>query len=105
MNKLLAGLIAGLAFGIIDILLMIPLEMPHKNIALMGAFFNRFAIGFFIPNLTLHIPMWLTGLLVGLLLSLPDAIITSAYSPILTVGVIGGGIIGFMLGKWDAYQE
>ncbi|KAA3609692.1 MAG: hypothetical protein D8M58_21615 [Calditrichaeota bacterium] len=104
MNKLLTGLIAGLAFGIIDILLMMPLDMPNKNIAMAGAFFNRFAIGFLIPNTNLPFPMWLSGLLIGLLLSLPDAIITGAYIPILSVGIVGGGIIGSVLNKYSRIE-
>jgi hypothetical protein len=40
---------------------------------------------------------WATGLLTGLLLSLPDAIITKAYAPILIVGTIGGAVIGWIV--------
>jgi hypothetical protein len=36
--------------------------------------------------------------LVGLLISLPDAIVTKAYVPILVIGVVGGAIIGFIAG-------
>jgi hypothetical protein len=36
------------------------------------------------------------GALVGLLISLPDAIVTKAYVPIIAVGVVGGAIIGFI---------
>jgi len=36
----------------------------------------------------------------GLLLSLPDAIITKAYAPILVLGAIGGLVIGIIAGKW-----
>ena len=40
------------------------------------------------------VPGWLRGIIVGLLISIPDAIITKAYAPILATGVIGGAIIG-----------
>jgi hypothetical protein len=33
-------------------------------------------------------------------LSLPDAIITKAWIPIMALGVIGGGLIGFVIGAW-----
>jgi hypothetical protein len=36
----------------------------------------------------------------GLLLSLPDTIITKAYIPIIVIGVIGGAIIGFVVNRW-----
>jgi hypothetical protein len=35
MNRLLFGVVAGLAFGILAVLLMIPLEMDDKATALM----------------------------------------------------------------------
>ena len=43
-----------------------------------------------------------TGLIVGLLISLPDAVITKAYAPILIVGAIGGSIIGWLAGRFLA---
>jgi len=42
------------------------------------------------------------GAVVGLLVSIPDAIITKAWAPILIVGVIGGAIIGWLAVKWAA---
>lgn len=36
------------------------------------------------------------GALIGLLISLPDAVVTRAYGPILGVGVVGGAIIGWL---------
>ena len=43
MDKLLAGAIAGLVFGIVDVLLMIPLSINDKSTAMIGSFINRFA--------------------------------------------------------------
>jgi hypothetical protein len=40
------------------------------------------------------------GLIFGVLLSLPDAIITKAFAPILILGAVGGTIIGLIVGKW-----
>ena len=91
---------AGVAFGVIDVLLMIPLNHPDKKTAMIGAFLSRFAIGFLIPLVKAPMPPWLIGGMVGLLVSLPDAVITRAYIPIIVVGVIGGTIIGWASGKW-----
>ena len=66
----------------------------------MEAFINRFAIGFVVGAVNLSWPGWIVGLVVGLLLSLPDAIITKAYVPILAMGAIGGTVIGFVIGRW-----
>jgi len=45
-------------------------------------------------------PAWLIGGMVGLLVSLPDAVITKKYVPIIAVGVVGGLLIGWASGKW-----
>jgi hypothetical protein len=42
----------------------------------------------------------LVGLVFGLLLSIPDAIITKAYAPIIGMGAIGGTVIGFLVSKF-----
>jgi hypothetical protein len=39
-------------------------------------------------------------LIFGVLLSLPDAIITKAFAPILILGAVGGLVIGLIVGKW-----
>ena len=99
MNSWRTGLIAGLIFGVIDIIPMFFMEIPDRTIAIIGAFINRFAIGFLIPNTNLPFSGWLKGLFLGLLLSLPDAIITGAYGPILGFGIVGGTIIGYAVDK------
>jgi hypothetical protein len=35
-------------FGALTVLSMLPMSFPDKRAALLGAFFNRFAIGFVI---------------------------------------------------------
>jgi len=89
------GIIAGILLGIADVLLMMPLSFPDKKAALLGAFVNRFAIGFVVANMDLPVPFWAKGIIVGLLLSLPDAIITKSYIPILGTGIIGGLLVSF----------
>ena len=75
---------------------MPPEGFADKNSAFIGAFINRFAIGLFVFTAGLSVKGWLKGLIIGLLLSLPDAIITKAYGPIIGTGVIGGLIIGMI---------
>jgi hypothetical protein len=102
MNSLLFGVLAGLGFGVLDVLLMIPLKIEDKATAMTGAFFSRFAIGFLIPLVKAPLPGWATGLVVGFLISLPDAIITKKYVPILVVGIVGGALIGWAAARWVA---
>jgi hypothetical protein len=100
MSRTTLGFICGLVFGAIDVALMLPLSFPDKTAALAGAFVSRFAIGFVIGTARLALPSWAVGLLFGVLLSMPDAIITKAYAPILISGALGGLIIGLVIGKW-----
>ena len=100
MNPVLFGLVAGLLFGAVDVALMIPMDFPDKKTAMLGAFASRFAIGFLIPLVRMPLPPWAIGGLVGLLVSIPDAIITKAYVPILATGLIGGLAIGWAAGRY-----
>ena len=100
MSKILLGAICGVLFGALVVATMIPLSFEDKAAALAGAFINRFAIGFVIGSARLPVPGWVNGLIFGLLISLPDAIITKAYAPILIMGTVGGIIIGIIVSKW-----
>ena len=99
MSRINTGLIAGIAFATFDIIPMLFMTLPERNTAVVGAFLNRFAVGFLIPNTTLPFPGWASGLLIGVLLSLPDAIITGSYAPILGSGIVGGIIIGYIVNR------
>jgi hypothetical protein len=98
MNGLLLGFACGISFGAIAVLLMLPLPFPDRRTALTAAFASRFAIGFLIPSVHLPVPAAVAGAIVGLLISLPDAIVTKAYVPILVVGTAGGALIGWVAG-------
>lgn len=100
MNPIVFGIIAGVLFGGLNVASMLPMQFSDKPTALAGAFFSRFAIGFLIPFVRLPLPAWLIGVVVGLLISLPDAIITKAYVPIIATGIVGGAIIGWLSGRF-----
>ena len=100
MSRLLLGTICGLVYGALSTASMLPLSFPDKKAALAGALLNRFAIGFVIGAARLPLPAWAQGLVFGILLSLPDAIITKAYAPILILGAVGSVIIGIIVDKW-----
>ena len=95
------GLISGLIFGAITVAMMLPMQFPGgKTTALVAAFISRFGIGLVIGCVQLPWPGWLVGLVFGLLLSVPSALITKAYAPIIIIGTIGGLIIGGVLHGW-----
>ena len=102
MSRVPLGIALGIVIGVVDVLLMLPLSFPDKRAALLGAFCARFALGFFAATVQLPWSPIATGILVGVLTSLPDAIITKAYAPIMITGVIFGAIAGWIVGRWAA---
>jgi hypothetical protein len=101
MSNVMAGIVSGIIFGAISMAMMLPMSFPDKRAALLAAFLNRFAIGFVIGCVTLPgWPGWAVGLVFALLLSLPAAIISKAYAPILIIGALGGAIIGGLIHGW-----
>jgi hypothetical protein len=100
MSRITLGVICGLVFGAVDIGIMLPMNFHDKRAAITAAFIARFAIGFVIGAARLPWPGWAVGLFFGLLLSIPDAIITKAYAPIIGMGAIGGTISGVIIGRF-----
>ena len=99
MSPLVLALLGGAGFGAVAVATMLPMQFSDKPTALTAAFFSRFAIGFLIPFCKLPLPPIATGVLVALLISLPDAVVTKAYVPILGLGLLGGAIIGWLSGR------
>jgi len=95
MNALSFGLVAGIAFGALAIAPMVKMTFADKRAAISAAFIERFTIALVIALVALPWPRWSIGLLFGTLLSVPSALITKAYGPILLVGGIGGLLVGF----------
>jgi hypothetical protein len=101
MSHITLGILSGFIFGAVTIGMMLTMSFPDKTAALLGAFFNRFAIGVVIGCVQIpNWPGWAMGALLGFLLSLPSAIITKVYAPILVIGTIGGIIIGGVIHGW-----
>ena len=100
MSRFAVGVVSGVIFGTVAVLSMLPMEFADKRAALSAAFLNRFAIGFAIGAAQLAWPGWLVGLTFGILLSVPDAIITKAWAPILGMGALGGVAIGLACSHW-----
>lgn len=107
MPRLALGLVAGVLYGALSALSMLPLQFPDKRAALLGAFLNRLAIGVVVGAIVgapqidvLRLPPWAIGFATGILLSAADAVITKAYGPILIFGALGGGVIGWLVGRF-----
>jgi hypothetical protein len=100
MNRIALGLLCGLVFGLVDAALMMPMSFPDKRTAITAAFLDRFAIGFLICVVNLPLPGWVSGLIVAMLVSLPSAVVTKAYAPVLGMGIVGGAAIGVIAARF-----
>ena len=97
MSRVPLGVLLGLVIGALDVVMMLPLSFPDRRAALAGAFCARFALGFFAATVRLPLPPIVSGIVVGLLTSAPDAIITQAYAPILGTGIVFGAVAGWIV--------
>jgi hypothetical protein len=99
MNRILLGVILGIVFGVIDVLLTLR-HGQQSTTALLQAFSSRFALGFLGTNLVLPMHPVITGMLVGILVSLPDAFGLKAYAGIIGSGIVFGALVGVIVKVW-----
>jgi hypothetical protein len=91
------GIVFGVGLAAVDLVAMARLrwaDRRYKVEALTAAAIERFMIGLLIPTAALDTPRWLTGVIVGLGLSLPSALLTKAYQPIIGMGLVAGLVLG-----------
>lgn len=98
MTRLTLGILFGVAFGVVDVLMV--LRGDHPSGVFLQAFFSRFAIGVLAATVVWRANPILTGAMVGLLISLPDAFALKSYAGILGTGVIFGAIAGWGSKRW-----
>lgn len=99
MDAITLGLLCGVVFGLFSSLIMVPMKFNSKREkyeAISSSSVDRFMIGLIIPNATFGLDPLISGLILGIGLSLPSAIITRVYAPIIIIGAIGGLVIGFV---------
>ena len=99
MEPIPLGIVFGIGLAAVAVAAMFSMEWPsrrHEAEAMAAAAANRFMLGVLIPTTDLDLPRWLTGVLLGVALSVPDAIMTRAYAPILGLGLGGGLVCGLL---------
>jgi hypothetical protein len=101
MNRMLLGAILGVALGVTDVLLTLR-HGSQPTTALLQAFTSRFALGFLGANVTLPFHPIVSGILVGILVSLPDAFGLKAYAGIIGSGIVFGALVGLAAKIWAA---
>jgi hypothetical protein len=101
MNRVLLGTFCGILWGAADVAMTVFGNHPERTATmLLQAFFSRFAIGFLGANTNLPIHPAISGALIGLLISLPDAFALKAYAGILGTGVVFGALTGIATKMW-----
>jgi hypothetical protein len=99
LNRVILGVLLGFACGLVDVLL--TLRHPERTTSmLLQAFFSRFALGFLGANVSLRMNPIMTGALVGLLVSLPDAIGMKSYVGVIGSGLVFGALVGLAVRVW-----
>jgi len=96
MTPLAFGVVAGIVFGALAVAPMFKMSFADKRAAITAAFVERFGIALVIALVALPWPRWTIGLLFGVLLSVPSALITRARVPILVMGAVGGLLVGLV---------
>ena len=93
MTPLAYGVLSGAVLGAVAVGPMFKMSFADKRAAISAAFIERFGIGLVVSLVVVPWPRWIVGLVFGVLLSLPSALITKARVPILVVGAVGGLLI------------
>src|SRR5262249_51961558 len=91
------GIVFGVGLALFDLVTLYRLHWPdrrHQLAAPTAAVNEAFMIGLLSPPTDLGTPRWVSGVIIGLALSLPSAILTKAYQPIIGVGLVAGLALG-----------
>ena len=99
MKRIPLGILLGVGLGITDVLLTLRHGKPTAN-ELLQAFTSRFALGFLGANVALPMHPVLSGVLAGVLVSLPDAFALGAFGGIIGSGIVFGALVGVAMQKW-----
>jgi hypothetical protein len=101
MNPVLLGVLYGVAFGVIDVLMTVLGNHPDVSRSmLLQAFSSRLAIGVLGANVSLGMDQIVAGAVAGLLISLPDAFGLHSYIGVVGTGIVFGAIAGWAGKKW-----
>lgn len=103
MNRLLLGILCGVLFGVVDVLITAMGKHPGTTTTMfLQAFSSRFAVGVLAATVTLPTHPVLAGAIVGLLVSLPDAFGLNSYAGVLGTGLLFGALTGWAAKMWSA---
>lgn len=99
MKEIYISVIIGLGAGIIDVVPMIIKKVGKFEC--ISAFIHWFVLGIFIPFINWNIPLWITGVLLGLFTSVPIMVLVfknekKAIIPMIFFSIILGALVGIV---------
>jgi hypothetical protein len=94
MNRVVLGIVLGIAGGLADLALMTATRFPGGRDVKMGAFSDRFLIGFFVATASLPLSPVPAGIVIGAMVSVPPALIIKEYAKIMISGIAIGALGG-----------
>jgi hypothetical protein len=101
MNRMVIGILCGILFGLIDVLMTAFGKHPGVSTTMfLQAFTSRFAIGLLAATIALPVHPVLAGAIVGALISLPDAFGLNSYVGVLGTGILFGALTGWAASVW-----
>lgn len=108
MKKTIIGIGLGTIAGIIDLIPMLIQKLPIN--ACLSAFPMWIIIGFFISVIDLKMNQVIKGIIISLLVLLPNAFIIGwenpvSLLPIFIITIILGGLIGHLTKKYSANNQ
>jgi drug/metabolite transporter (DMT)-like permease len=102
MNRLLIGVVCGILFGLIDVLMTAMGKHADASTTMfLQAFSSRFAIGVLAATVVLPVHPVISGAIVGVLISLPDAFGLHSYTGVLGTGLLFGALTGWAAKMWS----
>lgn len=105
MKSVIIGILLGMAAGIIDVIPMILKKLTWD--ANISAFVMWVIVGLFIATVDIDVQPILKGILIALLILLPSGILIGwkepkSLIPILTMTIILGGALGYLIPLFEA---
>ena len=101
MNRVLLGILCGILFGAIDASMILFGKSPEKpTTVLLQPFVSRFVLGILAANVTFPAHPAVGGAIVGLLISVPEAIAMKSYAGSLGTGLVFGALTGLAVRLW-----
>ena len=96
MEPVVLGLVCGVIFAVAEAGAVLLARWPNagrERRTLVVSVVSRFSTGLLIPTADLGVALWVTGLLLGIGLAIPVAVVSRTYAAPLGIGAVGGVVV------------